>query len=270
MGFICQRMVYVGSESADGVRTLRPVADRSAGYGQRYFLEAAHVGALARRARVRWQPKQHLTLLSPLVRRRHVGGGGDDASRGDGRQAPLQDRFNDRPGPRLGRWRKRGTRAQAFGRSRDRFTSKALCTADAAYRPLAFHLTCGESSGRQSYDTLIDLPDAKPAVLVAHNGYNSDAIHDDFHARGIKPVILPRSNRREAFAWNKRLYYERSAIKSESVISRLVAPSPRITTSPPKTSSACSISWPSNSSTNLATGPISRFAVANLVLSREA
>jgi transposase len=43
---------------------------------------------------------------------------------------------------------------------------------------------------------LIDLPERKPAALLADRAYDTDAIRADLKRRGIKPVIPPKSNRK--------------------------------------------------------------------------
>jgi transposase len=157
--------------------------------------------------------EQHRPLLPALERRRRLGSAGDDARRGYGGQPISQHRLDHGTGPRLGRRRKRGTRAQAFGRSRGGFTCKVHCLGDAQGRPLAFHLTGGEAADCQSYATLIDLPDSAPGALIADKGYDSDAIRADLKARGIRSVIPPRSNRKAAIRWNRRLYRQRNRIE---------------------------------------------------------
>ncbi len=155
----------------------------------------------------------HRPLLPALEHCRHLGGGGDGAGGSHGGPPPSQHRLHHRPGPCVGRRRKRGTREQAFGRSRGGFTSKVHCVGDARGRPLAFHLTSGEAADCASYDTLIDLPAGVPDALLADKGYDSDAIRADLKNRGIRPVIPPRSNRTTAIRWNKRLYRERNRIE---------------------------------------------------------
>jgi transposase len=60
---------------------------------------------------------------------------------------------------------------------------------------------------------LIDLPAHAPKALLADKGYDSDAIRADLKARGIRPVIPPRSNRKKPIRWSKRLYRARSWIE---------------------------------------------------------
>jgi transposase len=152
-------------------------------------------------------------MFSSVVSERHLGGGGNDARRGDGGQSTSQYRLHHGSGPRIGRRRKRGTRKQAFGRSRGGFTSKVHCLGDARGRPLAFHLTGGEAADCASYETLIVLPECPPKAVLGDKGYDSEAIRADLKARGIRPVIPPRSNRKAAIRWNKRLYRQRNRIE---------------------------------------------------------
>jgi transposase len=49
--------------------------------------------------------------------------------------------------------------------------------------------------------------------MLADKGYDSDTIRNDLKARGIKPVIPPRSNRKTPIRWSKRLYVERNRIE---------------------------------------------------------
>jgi transposase len=206
-------MACAGGIVAAGEGAARPAADRSARDGEWHPVAVADRRSVAGCARTLRSLEQHLALLPALVRERPLGGGGADACRDDGGQSTSQHRFHDGPGPRIGRRRKRGTREQAFGRSRGGFTSKVHCIVDAYGRPLGFHLTGGEAADCKSYEVLIDLPEATPAALLADKGYDSNAIRADLKARGIRAVIPPRSNRSAAIRWNKRLYRLRNCIE---------------------------------------------------------
>lgn len=151
--------------------------------------------------------------LSTLERSRHLGGGGNGSGPGDGGQSTSQHRLNDSPGPCVGRWRKRGTRQQAFGRSRGGFTCKVHCLSDAAGLPLAFHLTGGEAADCTQFETLSALADTRPGYLIADKGYDSNAIRNNLREAGVRPVIPPRSNRTATIRWNKRLYRQRNRIE---------------------------------------------------------
>jgi transposase len=151
--------------------------------------------------------------LPTLERRRHLGGRGVGSGSGDVRQSTSQHRLNDGPGPCVGRRRKRGTREQAFGRSRGGFTCKVHCLSDAPGLPLAFHLTGGEAADCTQFETLNALADARPGYLIADKGYDSDAIRDSLREVGVRPVIPPRSNRKTPIRWNKNVYRQRNRIE---------------------------------------------------------
>ena len=148
-----------------------------------------------------------------------LGERGHRSRRDDGRERALQHRQHLGSRPRLGSGRKRGIHQRALGRSRGGFTSKVHCLGDARGRPIAFHLTPGEAADCKTYDTLIDLPERAPDALLADKAYDTDAIRDDLKKRGIKAVIPPKSNRKVAIRYNKRLYRERNWI--ERVIGHL-------------------------------------------------
>lgn len=60
---------------------------------------------------------------------------------------------------------------------------------------------------------MIDLPEQKPAALLADRAYDTDAIRADLKERGIKPVIPPKSNRKATIRYSKRLYRQRNCIE---------------------------------------------------------
>ncbi len=60
---------------------------------------------------------------------------------------------------------------------------------------------------------MIDLPETTPDALLADKAYDTDAIRAALKARGIRPVIPPKSNRKAAIRWNKRLYRQRNRIE---------------------------------------------------------
>ena len=148
-----------------------------------------------------------------MERSRDLGGGRYDTHPSDGRQLPLQHGFDDGSGACLGRRRKRGTREQAFGRSRGGFTCKVHCLSDAKGLPLAFHLTPGEAHDVTAFEDVIALAEEKPAYLIADKGYDSDAIRTSLHDAGIRSCIPTKSNRKVEIRWNKRIYRERNRIE---------------------------------------------------------
>ena len=133
--------------------------------------------------------------------------------RDDGGERTLQHRFYFGSCPCLGSGRKRGIHRRALGRSRGGFTSKVHCLSDARGRPIAFHLTPGEAADCKAYKELIDLPEQKPKALLADKAYDTDAIRADLKRRRIKAVIPPKSNRKKAIRYDKKLYRERNWIE---------------------------------------------------------
>lgn len=148
-----------------------------------------------------------------MERGRRVGGSRLDARRRDGRQSASQHRFNNGSGPCIGSRRKRGTREQAFGRSRGGFTCKVHCLSDAKGVPLAFHLTPGEAADCAAFEDVYALGDVKPGYLLADKGYDTNAIRDRLKDDGVRATIPSKSNRVKAIRWNKALYRERNRIE---------------------------------------------------------
>ena len=107
----------------------------------------------------------------------------------------------------------KGTREQAFGRSRGGFTCKVHCLSDAQGLPLAFHLTPGEAADCAAFEDVIALADVRPGYLLADKGYDTDAIRTGLHDAGIRCCIPPKSNRKAKIRWNKRIYRRRNCIE---------------------------------------------------------
>lgn len=84
---------------------------------------------------------------------------------------------------------------------------------DALGRPLAFHLTGGETADCKAYDALIGMPEREPDAFLADKGYDADAIRADLAERQIEPVIPGRSNRRVKIEYNRVLYKQRNRIE---------------------------------------------------------
>ncbi len=64
-----------------------------------------------------------------------------------------------------------------------------------------------------SHETLIGPPESPPKAILGDKGYHSDAIRADLEARGIRPLIPPRTSRKTTIRWNKRLYRQRNFIE---------------------------------------------------------
>lgn len=107
----------------------------------------------------------------------------------------------------------KGFQRRALGGSRDGFTSKLHCLADARGRPLAFHLTVGRTADCKAYDPLISLPEQALQALIADKGHDADAIRNDPASRNIDPFIPGRANRRVKIEYDRTLYKQRNLIE---------------------------------------------------------
>ena len=106
----------------------------------------------------------------------------------------------------------KGTHKEDFGRSRGGFTRKIHARADGQGRPLGFVLTGGEASDYKAVDELIALPVARPRLMLADKGYDSDDVRTSLLLKGILPVIPPKANRKEAIACDYRAYKDRNRV----------------------------------------------------------
>jgi transposase len=154
-----------------------------------------------------------LAALSTMERVRRLGECGRHTCRDDGGERPIQYRFDDSSRPCLGRGRKRGTHQRALGRSRGGFTSKIHCLADARGRPIAFHLTPGETHDSKAYKALIDLPERVPDALLGDRAFDNNEIRDDLAERGIEAVIPSKANRKVAIPYDETKYRDRNRIE---------------------------------------------------------
>jgi hypothetical protein len=81
---------------------------------------------------------------------------------------------------------------------------------DALGNPLAFTLTEGQVHDITQAETLT--AQVQPEAVLADKGYDADAYIASLRARGIKPVIAPKANRKNKRECDYALY--RSAILS--------------------------------------------------------
>ncbi len=68
-------------------------------------------------------------------------------------------------------------------------------------------------SDYRAVPALLDMPVAKPKVLLADKGYDGDAVREDLLWRGILPIIPPKANRREPPACDFRRYRDRNHVE---------------------------------------------------------
>ena len=113
----------------------------------------------------------------------------------------------------LGRRRKRGEQKQAVGRSRGGRNTKIHALADAKGRLIAILLTGGEAHDCPVADRLIRR--VKPSKhMLADKAYDSAELRCELHVRGSKPVIPNKSNRKQPFSFNNRVYKLRWRIEN--------------------------------------------------------
>ena len=53
----------------------------------------------------------------------------------------------------------------------------------------------------------------RPTYLIADKGYDTDAIRNTLRDTGIRAAIPPRSHRKAAIRWNRRVYRQRNRIE---------------------------------------------------------
>ena len=122
-------------------------------------------------------------------------------------------RFHAHQGAPLGGGRKRGDQKQAIGRSRGGRNTKIHAIADAKGRLLSILLTGGEAHDCPVAERLIAIGKASKR-LIADKAYDSAELRLWLKDRGTKPVIPNRSNRKQPFTFNRRLYKERRRIEN--------------------------------------------------------
>jgi transposase len=125
----------------------------------------------------------------------------------------ADDRLHAHQSASLGRRRKRGEQKQAVGRSRGGRNTKIHALADAKGRLIAILLTGGEAHDCPVADRLMRR--VKPSKhMLGDKAYDSAELRCELHERGSKPVIPNKSNRKQPFSFNNRLYKLRWRIEN--------------------------------------------------------
>ena len=128
------------------------------------------------------------------------------------------DRLNARKSSPLGSRRKRGEQKQAVSRSRGGRNTKIHALADAKGRLIAILLTGGDAHDCPVAERLLRRVDPAKSIL-GDKAYDSAELRQELNKQGTKPVIPNRSNRKQPFSFDKRLYKLRWRI--EAAFSRL-------------------------------------------------
>lgn len=99
-----------------------------------------------------------------------------------------------------------------MGRSRGGLTTKIHALVDRMGLPISLKLTPGQAHDGQS---AIDMLGAlrKGQTLLADAAYDSNALREDLHRRGVKGEIKPMPGRLIVLSLNKRLYKRRNAVE---------------------------------------------------------
>lgn len=125
----------------------------------------------------------------------------------------TDDRLYTRESPPLSGRRKRGAEKQALGRSRGGRNTKIHALADAKGRLIAILLTGGEAHDCPVAERLIRRVE-RPKRILGDKAYDSAELREELTEHGTKPVIPNRSNRKQPFSFNKRLYKLRWRIEA--------------------------------------------------------
>ena len=98
-----------------------------------------------------------------------------------------------------------------MGRSRGGFSTKIHAIVDAKGRPLYVTLTPGERHEMVAARELLDFASGK--AFIADTGYDSNEFRAEIKARGIKPVIHSKPERRRALPLDRKLYRTRYVVE---------------------------------------------------------
>jgi len=100
---------------------------------------------------------------------------------------------------------------EALGNSKGGFSCKIHALCDALGMPIRFILTGGqESECKQAIPLLKDI---KASAVLADKGYDTNELREWLTGQGIKVVIPPKSNRKEAIDCDYWHYKERHAVE---------------------------------------------------------
>lgn len=100
---------------------------------------------------------------------------------------------------------------EALGRSKGGFTTKIHAAVDALGNPLKFSLTAGQRHDITQADFLTK--EFTGDFLLADKGYDSQIFVETITAKGFKPVIPSRKNRKQPRSYDDFLYQDRNRIE---------------------------------------------------------
>src|SRR5262252_2311545 len=180
---------------------------------QRYRARAEERLPLVRLSRSLRTSHDDLQSLCALGAPRRLGKPVPGACRPGTRHGHANDRLHSYQGAPLGGGRKRGEERQAVGRSRGGRNTKIHALSDAKGRLIAILLTGGEAHDCPVAERLIRRVNP-PEHMLGDKAYDSTELREELDEHGTKPVIPNRSNRKQPFSFNKRLYKLRWRIEA--------------------------------------------------------
>jgi transposase len=108
---------------------------------------------------------------------------------------------------------RKGSGAQAIGRSKGGLGTKIHALVDALGNPLGFALTGGQAHDLAGADAL--LPDMEAEALIADRAFDADArVLEPLAAAGKAAIIPPRQRRRQKRDYDRHLYKARHLIEN--------------------------------------------------------
>ena len=105
----------------------------------------------------------------------------------------------------------KGGQSEALGRSRGGLSTKIHLVADAQGQPVRFSLTGGQKADVSQAIPL--LSGIETGAIIADKGYGSNRVLAFIRNQGAEAVILPKSNRRQPWEYDRELYRERNQIE---------------------------------------------------------
>lgn len=100
---------------------------------------------------------------------------------------------------------------EGLGRSKGGFTSKIHAKVDALGNPLKIIITPGQRNDITQADAL--LQDVFNAHVIADKGYSSKELRSKIIAQHCEPVIPPKSNAVDPWAYDEYIYKERHVVE---------------------------------------------------------
>ena len=126
----------------------------------------------------------------------------------------MNDRRHRHPRPgssRRGAAQKRGSEAQALGRSRGGFGTKLHAVVDALALPVRFELGPGQQNDMAPACQLIEGLGGEK--VIADRAYDADRLCDIITEQGGEPVIPPRRHRKHQRSYDRIAYANRWGIE---------------------------------------------------------